>query len=100
MCTLTWITDKELEREIKKTKETNFVGRITWKFYSGSEKMSNASGHQGENERQGEKVNRTTYNISSIKHVTRKLHAVVVQNTGKEMYKKWVLHVQSWCFAN
>ena len=62
--------------------------------------MSNASGHQGENERQGKKVNRTTYNISSIKRVTRKFHAVVVQNTGKEMYKKRVLHVQSWCFAN
>ena len=29
--TLTWITEKELERVIEK-KETNFVGRNTWKF--------------------------------------------------------------------
>ena len=26
-----------------------FVGRKTWKFYSGGEKMRNGSGHQGEN---------------------------------------------------
>ena len=32
MSTLTWKRDKELEREIKKTTETNFVGRKTWKF--------------------------------------------------------------------
>ena len=80
----------------KKTKETHFVGRLTWKFYSGGEKMINASGHQGENERQGKKVNRASYNISSIKRVTRKFwkfHVVVVP-------KKRVLHVQSWFFAN
>ena len=47
--TLTWITEKELEPEIK-TKETNFIGRKT--FCSGGKKMKNASGHQGENERQ------------------------------------------------
>ena len=37
------------------------------------------------------KVNRTTYNISAIKRVTGKFwefHVVVVQNSGKEMYKK------------
>ena len=34
--------------------------------------MRNASGHQDKNERQRKKVNRTTYNISSIKRVTRK----------------------------
>ena len=45
MFTLTWITaEKELERVLK-TKETNFVGRKTWKFKA-------ASGEQGENERQ------------------------------------------------
>ena len=38
MSTLTWVTEKELEWEVKKTKETNFIGRKTWKFYSGSEK--------------------------------------------------------------
>ena len=29
-----------------------------------------------------------------------KFHVVVVRNNGKEMYKKSVLHVQSWFFAN
>ena len=38
MSTLTWITEEELEREVKKAKETNFVGRITSKFYSDGEK--------------------------------------------------------------
>ena len=59
--------------------------------------MRNASGHQGENEWQRKRMNRNAYNISSIKRVTRKFHFVVVQNKGKEMYKKSVLHVQS-CF--
>jgi len=44
------------------------------------------------------------YDISSIKRVTRKFlktfHVVVVQNNGKEMYKKGVLRVQSCFFAN
>ena len=53
------------------TTTTNLVGRKTWKFYSGTEKMRNASFHQGENERQWKtKVNRNT-NISSKKRVTR-----------------------------
>ena len=43
------------------------------------------------------KVNRNTY-ISSIKRVTRKFHVVVAQNNGKKMYKKSVLHVQSFFF--
>ena len=34
----------------QKTKETNFVGRKTWKLYSGGEKMRNVTGHLGENE--------------------------------------------------
>ena len=51
--------------------------------------MKNASGHQGENERQWKKkVNKNTYNISSIKCVTRKFYVLVVQNNSKEMYKK------------
>ena len=56
---------------------------------------------QRENERQWKKVNGNTYDISSIKRVTEKfleLHDVVVQNNGKEMYKKSVMHVQS-CFC-
>ena len=46
------------------------------------------------------KVNKNTYEISSVKRVTRKFHVVVVQNNGKEMYKKSVLHMQSCFFAN
>ena len=46
------------------------------------------------------KVNKNTYDISSIKRVTLKFLEVSrcsVQKKGKEMYKKSVLHVQS-CF--
>ena len=53
--------------------------------------MRNASGHQGENERQRniQQTKRKTYKISSlIKHVTRKFHVVVMQNNNREMYKK------------
>ena len=68
--------------------------------------MRNASGHQGENERQWKtKLNKNTYDISSIKRVARNflefsLHIVVVQNNGKGIYKKGVLRVQSCFFAN
>ena len=64
--------------------------------------MRNASGHQGQivkmigSEKKSEQEH--VYNISSIKRVTRKFRVVVVQNNGKEMYKKSVLHVQSCCF--
>ena len=53
---------------------------------------------QGEIERQWKKVNGNTYDISSIKRVPKKFCVVVVQNNGKELYKKSVLHVQS-CFC-
>ena len=46
------------------------------------------------------KVNKNTYEISSVKRVTRKFHVGVVRNNGKEMYKKSVLHVQICFFAN
>ena len=35
-----------------------------------------------------EKANRNTYDISSITHVTRKCHIIVVQNNSKEMYQQ------------
>ena len=47
MSTLTWITEKELEREIKKQRRRIFVGRKTRKFFNGGEKMRNARDHQG-----------------------------------------------------
>ena len=49
---LRWITEKELEQwDTKKEKH----GRKTWKFYSGGEKMRNASGSLDENEWQWKK---------------------------------------------
>ena len=65
--------------------------------------MRNASGHQCKVKMRGseKKVNENTYDISSKNRVTKicfwKLHVVVVQSNGKEMYKKSVLHGQS-CF--
>ena len=47
-----------------------------------------------------EKKMNSNANISFLKRVTRKFHVVVVQNNGKEMYKKSVLHVQSCFYAN
>ena len=68
--------------------------------------MRNASGHQCKVKMSGseKKVNENTYDISSKNRVTKicfwKLHVVVMQNNGKEMYKKSVLHVQSCFFAH
>ena len=73
------------------------------KFCSGGEKMRNASGHLGENERQRKKVNKNTYDISSIKRVTRKFLEVSVFSRAKQRQRnvqKSVLHVQSCFFAN
>ena len=44
-------------------KHKNFVAAVT--------KRGNASWRQGENEQQRKKVNRNTYNNSSIKRITR-----------------------------
>ena len=62
--------------------------------------MRNASGHQCKEKMGGseKKVNDNMYGIFSIKSF-RKFHVVVVQNNGKEMYKKSVLHVQSYFFC-
>ena len=73
------------------------------KFYSGGNKMRNASGHQGENERQRKKVNKNTYDISFIKRVTRKFLEVLVFSRAKQRQRnvqKSVLHLQSCFFAN
>ena len=73
------------------------------KFCSGGEKVRNASGHQGENERQRKKVNKNTYDISSIKRVTRKFLEVLVFSRAKQRQRnvqKSVLHLQSCFFAN
>ena len=57
-------------------------------FCSGGEKMRNTSGHQCENERQWEKkVNKNTYDISSIKRVTRKFLEVSHFSRAKQRQK-------------
>ena len=48
---LTWITGKELEREINNNGD-QFRWKKNVKFITLGEKMRNASGYQGENERQ------------------------------------------------
>ena len=50
---------------------------------------------QGENERQWKKSDRKKPKLRSF----WKFYVVVVQNNGKEMYKKSVMHVQSCFFA-
>ena len=51
MFTLTWLTEKELER-VTGNKRDEFCRKKNMKIQSGDEKMRNASGPQGENERQ------------------------------------------------
>ena len=54
--------------------------------------------------RDGEKkVNKNTYDISFIKRVTRKfleVSLVALQKNSREMYKKNVLHMQSYFFPS
>ena len=65
--------------------------------------MGNAGGHQCKVKMNGSEknVNENTYDISSIKRVTKKFLEVSPEcsrsNNGKKMYKKSLLHVQS-CF--
>ena len=56
MSTLTWITEKELEREIK-TKGDQFHWKKNKKFIAVVRKRENASYHRGENERQRKTCN-------------------------------------------
>ena len=51
MFTLTWITEKELERVIE-NKRDEFCRKKNMKIQSGCEAMRNASSQQGENKRQ------------------------------------------------
>ena len=51
MFALTWITEKELERLIE-NKGDEFRRKKNMEIQSGGEKMRNASGQRGENERQ------------------------------------------------
>ena len=86
--------EKELERD-RKNKGGIFCWRNSMKFCSGGEKMRNASGHLGENERQRKKVNKNTYDISSIKRVTRKFLEVSRCSRAKQRQR----NVQKKCAA-
>ena len=57
--------------------------------------MRNTSGHQSKNERQRKKVNRPTYNISSIRRVTRKFLEVSRCRRAKQQQR----NVQKKCAA-
>ena len=63
-------------RAREKKKRRFFVGRTTWKFCSGGNKMKNASGHQSNARWKWtavKKVNEKTCDISLIKSVTEKV---------------------------
>ena len=74
------------------------------KILSGGDKMKNASGHQFKVKMSGgEKVNENTYDISSIKRVTKKFLEVSRCSRSKQRQRNVqisVLHVQSCFFAN
>ena len=73
MFTLTWITEQELERVIA-NKGDDFRRNKNMEIQSGGEKMRNASGQQGENERQWKiKANMNTGNKILGKHI-RQFH--------------------------
>ena len=106
MSILTWITEKELTREINKKqrgpisleeKHENFIAAVRkWEMLVAT---------KGGNDRQWKKkVNRNTcINISSIKRVIRKFPEVSRRSRGKQRQKnvqKSVLHVQSFFLAN
>ena len=70
-------TRKEIERD-RKNKGDIFCGRNNMKFRSGGEKMRNASGQLGENERRWKK--------SEQEHVRHFLHKTCNQETSGSFY--------------
>ena len=74
MFILTWITEKELERVIE-NKRDEFCRKKNMKIQSGCETMRNASGQQGENERQWKiKAKMNTGDKILGKHLRQFLH--------------------------
>ena len=74
MFTLTWIAEKELER-VTENKKDEFCREKNKKIQSGGETMRNASGQQGENERQWKiKANMNTGDKILGKHIRQFLH--------------------------
>ena len=64
--------------------------------------MRNASGHQYKEKMSGSDKKSEREHVRHFLHKKSfwKFHVAVVQNNGKEMYKKSVLHVQGCFFAN
>ena len=74
MFTLTWITEKELERVIE-NKRDEFCRKKNMKIQSGCETMRNVSGQQSENKRQKKiKANMNTGDKILGKHIRQLLH--------------------------
>ena len=99
--------DRDLGQEIKKKQRRHFlVGRTTRKFCSRGDKMRNASSHQCKvkmsgSEKKGSTKTRMTFLPKNVElRSFWKFHIVVMQNNGKEMYKKSVLHMQSCLLAD
>ena len=90
MSTLTWITEKELEREIN-NKGDQFRWKKTIKiFIAVVRKRGNVSGHHGENERQRRKSEQ-----EHIKNTTKKF----LEFFSCSRAKQWQRNVQKkgWC---
>ena len=89
--------DRDLVREITKQRRLFLVGRTTWKFCSGGDKMRKASGHQRKLKMSAseKKVNQNTYDISSMKRVTKKFLEVSRCSRAKPRQR----NVQKKCAA-
>ena len=98
MSILTWKREKELEQRRPTSfeeKHENFIAAVRkWEMLAATKvKMSGSE----------KKVNKNTYDISSIKRVTKKFLEVSRCSRAKQRQRnvqKSVLHVQSCFFAN
>ena len=88
---------QEIEQQRARVRDKNKGDIFCWKkFCSGGEKMRDACGHQGDNDRQWKKkVNKNAYNISSLKRVTRKFLEVSCCTCAKQ----WQRNVPKKCAA-
>ena len=88
---------REKGRQRSRVRRRFFVGRTTWKFCSGGDKMGNPSGHQCKVKKTGSEktVNENTYEISSIKLVTKKFLEVSWWSRAKQRQR----NVQKKCAA-
>ena len=90
--------DRDLEREMKTEGDIFFCWKNNMKILcSGGDKMRNASGHQCKVKMSGseKKVNENTYDISSIKRVTKKFLEVSRCSRAKQRQR----NVQKKCAA-